>query len=241
VSPPNDHGEELARLSAAGHAGPAARPAATVILVRDAEAGAEALLLRRNSRIAFGGMWVFPGGRVDPADQVGGSDDELASARHAAAREAFEEAGLELDPQSLVPYAHWTPPPSAPRRFVTWFFVAAAPRNAQVRIDHGEIREHAWMSARRALERRDAGEIELAVPTCVTLWDLAPFPTTEAVLRHVRGREPERFETCIVKLDDGAVALWQGDAGYESQDPRLEGTRHRLWMHASGWRYERGS
>ena len=39
--------------------------AATVVLLRDGAGGLETLLLRRNSRIAFGGMWVFPGGRVD--------------------------------------------------------------------------------------------------------------------------------------------------------------------------------
>lgn len=45
------------------------RLAATVILVREAPAGAEVLLVRRHSGIAFmGGVWVFPGGRQDPAD-----------------------------------------------------------------------------------------------------------------------------------------------------------------------------
>ena len=43
-------------------------PAATVVVLRDAETGLEALMLRRNSKIAFGGMWVFPGGRVDEED-----------------------------------------------------------------------------------------------------------------------------------------------------------------------------
>ncbi len=43
-------------------------PAATVILAKDAEPGIEVLMLRRNSAIAFGGAWVFPGGRVDPED-----------------------------------------------------------------------------------------------------------------------------------------------------------------------------
>ena len=32
-------------------------PAATVILLRSAESGPETLMLRKNSKIAFGGMW----------------------------------------------------------------------------------------------------------------------------------------------------------------------------------------
>ena len=43
-------------------------PAATVVVLRDAPSGVEVLMLRKSSRIAFGGMWVFPGGRIDAAD-----------------------------------------------------------------------------------------------------------------------------------------------------------------------------
>ena len=43
-------------------------PAATVILVRDGEEGVETVLLRRDARGSFAGMWVFPGGRVDEGD-----------------------------------------------------------------------------------------------------------------------------------------------------------------------------
>ena len=45
-------------------------PAATVILLRDIDGDGkpEVLMLRKNSKIAFGGMWVFPGGRIDPED-----------------------------------------------------------------------------------------------------------------------------------------------------------------------------
>jgi hypothetical protein len=38
---------------------------------------------------------------------------------------------------------------------------------------------------------------------------------------------------------NGIVALYHGDAGYESGDADLEGARHRLWMVEGGWRYER--
>ena len=45
------------------------RPAATVIIVRDAEPQYEIFMLRRTHQAAFaGGMYVFPGGRVDEED-----------------------------------------------------------------------------------------------------------------------------------------------------------------------------
>jgi 8-oxo-dGTP pyrophosphatase MutT (NUDIX family) len=89
---------------AGGAQGTAAVAAATVILVRDGVEGAETLMLRRSSRLAFaGGMWVFPGGRVDDGDRDGLSDDdELGAARRAAVREAREEAGLDVRLDHLV-------------------------------------------------------------------------------------------------------------------------------------------
>ncbi|OWY60791.1 hypothetical protein B7486_67260, partial [cyanobacterium TDX16] len=47
-------------------------PAATVVLVRDADGGGvETLMLRKTRGISFGGLWVFPGGRVEDADWDG--------------------------------------------------------------------------------------------------------------------------------------------------------------------------
>jgi len=37
--------------------------AATDALLRDGAGGLETLMLRKNSRLAFAGMWVSPGGR----------------------------------------------------------------------------------------------------------------------------------------------------------------------------------
>lgn len=52
-------------------------PAASVILLRDDPF--EVLMLERNPDRSFApGAWVFPGGIVDPADEVLGNGDELA-------------------------------------------------------------------------------------------------------------------------------------------------------------------
>ena len=64
------------------------RPAATVMLVRDADPGIEVFMMRRTTKAAFaGGMYVFPGGAVD---------DEDSSYEMASIRECFEEAGVLL-------------------------------------------------------------------------------------------------------------------------------------------------
>jgi 8-oxo-dGTP pyrophosphatase MutT (NUDIX family) len=68
------------------------RPAATVMLLRDTVDGVEVFMLRRTNNAVFaGGMYVFPGGKVDAAD---GEGDE--GFRVAAIRECYEEAGVLL-------------------------------------------------------------------------------------------------------------------------------------------------
>jgi 8-oxo-dGTP pyrophosphatase MutT (NUDIX family) len=209
------------------------------MLVRDGAAELEVLMLRRNSKLAFGGMWVFPGGRVDPEDREGlAPDDEFGAARRAAVREAREEAGVSLELDALVPFSHWTPPAIAPRRFLTWFFLAEAPPS-EVVIDGGEIREQGWMQPADVLRRRDAQEIELAPPTWVTLYQLSSWNCVEEALAAARGRTPECFETRIVLEADHPVALWWPDVGWQDGDLEKPGRRHRLSMNEARWRYER--
>jgi 8-oxo-dGTP pyrophosphatase MutT (NUDIX family) len=218
---------------------PEAVPAATVVLLRDdPEGGVETLMVRRSSKLEFaGGMWVFPGGRVDPED-IPPDGDVIEAARRAAAREAREEADLVVDADALVPFAHWVPPPVTAKRFATWFFLGPAP-GGPVTVDMGEIRDHRWLRPADAIARRDAEEIELAPPTWLTLHRLAGYPNVAAAIADAQAREPEFFETHVARVEGGAAALWEGDAGYESLDGDAPGPRHRLWMLPTGWRYER--
>jgi 8-oxo-dGTP pyrophosphatase MutT (NUDIX family) len=215
-----------------------ASPAATVVVVRPGSSGLETLMLRRSSRGAFGGMWVFPGGRVDPEDFAGlDPQDQLGAARRAAVREAQEEAGLRIDPAALRPFAHWTPPASTPARFATWFFVAVAPEG-RVEIDGAEIHDHAWMHPAEALARRDRGEIELAPPTWVSLHRLAAFADPGEAVAGLGAGEPRVYVTRIAKLEVGMASLWAGDAGYADVDASKPGPRHRLSMVPGRWIYE---
>jgi 8-oxo-dGTP pyrophosphatase MutT (NUDIX family) len=212
-------------------------PAATVVLVRDAPQGLETLMLRKNSKLAFGGMWVFPGGRIDDADREG-AGDVVSAARRAAVREAAEEADLAVDEPTLAWISHWVPPGLAPKRYATWFFVAPAPEGT-VTIDGGEIHDSAWMRPEDALARRDAGDIELAPPTWMTLHYLGEFATVAELLADASRREPRAYQTEVARCADGIAAVWAGDAAYGGTDPDAPGPRHRLWMLDSGWRLER--
>ena len=217
-----------------------ATPAATVVLLRDGNDGVEVLMLRKNSKIAFGGMWVFPGGRIDADDHPQDGDKE-AGARNAAARETKEEAGIDVDPADFVWFAHWTPPPSAPVRFATWFFAARGSRQA-ISIDDGEIKDHQWIRPTDALARHGRGEIDLVPPTWVTLHHLSLYQPADALLRRFASQPARFYETRAVKRGDGVrVALWAGDAGYDDWDADREGARHRLVMPEAGFTFENDS
>jgi 8-oxo-dGTP pyrophosphatase MutT (NUDIX family) len=209
--------------------------AATVVLVRDGEVGLECLMLRKTKGQAFGGLWVFPGGRVEAGD-----GDGFEGVRRAAVREAREETGLLLQPSELTPFAHWFPPPEAPRRFATWFFLAALPPGAaEVIVDGGEIGDHVWTTPSSALDRHRAGEIKMVPPTWVTLHRLVDLPNAAAALADARSRDLERFSTHMADDDGVLVSVWAPDAGYESGDLSAPGPRHRLVMDPRGWRYRR--
>ncbi|MEO0003915.1 MAG: Hydroxyacylglutathione hydrolase [Pseudomonadota bacterium] len=82
-----------------------ARPAATLLLLRDGAAGLEVLLTRRAANARFApGAYVFPGGGLDEADARShalaarrpGQDDLRLTHAIAAIRESFEELGVLL-------------------------------------------------------------------------------------------------------------------------------------------------
>jgi len=84
-----------------------ARPAATVMIVRQHEGEMEVFMVVRHHKIEFmGGALVFPGGKVDAQDGdaeliahatgVDDMDDQQRITRIAAIREAFEECGVLL-------------------------------------------------------------------------------------------------------------------------------------------------
>ncbi len=228
-----------------------AAPAATVVVLRDGAAGIEALLVQRAATMKVGpGMWVFPGGRVEPADEepaghepadqptgLANPDDDprIAAAARAAVREAREEVGLHLDLDGLVLLSHWLTPDTVARRFATWFFLATAPAG-EVVVDGSETTDHRWLRPEDALAHH---EIDLLVPTWVTLHDLAPHARVADALATAAARVAPWYQSRIVTVDAGRIAMLPGDAGYETRDAAVPGARHRLSMDREPWTFER--
>jgi 8-oxo-dGTP pyrophosphatase MutT (NUDIX family) len=176
-----------------------ARPASTILLLRDGADGLEVFMVVRNRQIDFaGGAMVFPGGRVDETDAALGEPFRVA-----AIREAFEETGVLLarrgdamlgahDLPRDVPFgallaehglapatdvlrhfAHWITPADMPKRFDTHFFVAEAPREQVALHDGGEAVEGLWLDPAAAVRAGDEGRATLVFATRLNLLKLA--------------------------------------------------------------------
>jgi 8-oxo-dGTP pyrophosphatase MutT (NUDIX family) len=218
------------------------RIAATVVLVRDSESGPEVLLLKRNRALVFaGGLWVFPGGALDPQDWDGAGDDEARAARIAAAREAQEESGLLVDPELMVQVSHWTTPVAEPKRFYTWFFLALASDDAAVEIDGSEIHDHQWTNIAEAVRQHEAGEFGMLPPTVMTLRAMCGYMSAEEIMVGIAARDPQQVFPVFAKSDSIIAVLFKGDAGYASSDPAVAGARHRAVMVDSAWQYQHDS
>ncbi len=125
------------------------RDAATVILLRDGALGLEVFLVKRHGLSdVLGGAYVFPGGKLDPADLLlGAFADQSTAEMHgalgephtppatasglyvAALREAFEESGILFASNSLAAQSAWRQAPQSP--FNAW--VAAHALTLQTR------------------------------------------------------------------------------------------------------------
>jgi hypothetical protein len=142
--------------------------------------------------------------------------------------------------------SHWEPPPEAPRRYNTWFFVAGLPEGAsEVIVDGGEIGDHVWTRPEDALQAHAEEGVDLLPPTWVSLQALAGHPDVQSALAAVAARPPDRFATRMAKDEAGfLISVWAGDAAYPSSAGTplgpldTPGPRHRLYMDPAGWRYE---
>jgi 8-oxo-dGTP pyrophosphatase MutT (NUDIX family) len=167
------------------------RDAATVALIRDGAAGLEVYLMRRVRQMAFAaGMYVFPGGSVDPADldplpdenwgrrapswwgeRLGAGPAAAAALVRAAIRETREECDVDLRQAHLAPLAHWLTPEVEPRRYDTRFFLAALPEGQECRDVGSEADARLWVRPQQAFDQR----LTMLPPTAAVLADLSGF------------------------------------------------------------------
>lgn len=217
--------DSLAEHAHAWVANPAPQPAqprraATVMLLRHGAAagpdtaGLEVHLLRRVATMAFAsGMYVFPGGTVDPrdsaadigwagptvaqwADRLGVDPPTAQAVVCAAVRETFEECGVLL----------------------------AGPDQDTVLAD---VRDESWQAARRALVAREVGFAEFLAERDLVLRSDLLRPWARWITPEF---EPRRYDTYFFVAELPAAqetGLASGEADYQVWLPPAEALRRQ--------------
>jgi len=89
---------------------------------------------------------------------------------------------LVCDARELRVFSHWLTPVGSPRRYNTWFFVAAAPDGEDGTHDDNELVASAWVRPVDALAQHARGEIDLIFPTEMSLRALSRYETSRDLL-----------------------------------------------------------
>jgi 8-oxo-dGTP pyrophosphatase MutT (NUDIX family) len=131
--------------------------------------------------------------------------------------EVLTENGLLLALDELVPYAHWITPEGMPKRFDTWFFLAAAPPEQVGAHDGRESTDSIWLSPREALAGGESGRFKLPFPTTRNLIKLGKQPNVKAVLDDSRGKPIVTVMPVMTRLNGGRQLRIPLEAGYDGE------------------------
>jgi 8-oxo-dGTP pyrophosphatase MutT (NUDIX family) len=122
---------------------------------------------------------------------------------------------LALD--ALVPYAHWITPEGMPKRFDTWFFLAAAPPDQLGAHDGKESTDSIWVSAREALAGGESGRFKLPFPTTRNLIRLGKQGSVKAALEDGKGKDIVTVMPVMTRLNGGRQLRIPKEAGYDGE------------------------
>src|SRR3989440_1741753 len=96
----------------------------------------------------------------------------------------LENFGLQLDASDFTFAGRWLPPPFAPRRFDTWFFLVNCPAKQEPRVtEDSELDSGDWIAARDAYEQWQRSEIIVVPPVLHVMKTLAAGLTGDLVER----------------------------------------------------------
>ena len=146
------------------------------------------------------------------------ADRQALEARELAFTEFLARRGLVLRTDLLGAWSGWLTPVFEPRRYRTWFFVAALPEGQRTRDVSTESSSVEWRSAIGAADVVDGGDMFMLPPTYLTCLEVGRAATVADVLATAHGREVDMFTPSLVR-EDGTDLL----SIPERMRPLLEG------------------
>jgi 8-oxo-dGTP pyrophosphatase MutT (NUDIX family) len=156
---------------------------------------------------------------------LGNGGDGLHGPDTAAVRRQIEEgtlsfrdyvvrAGAAIDLTRLTLFSRWLTPSIMPKRFDTFFYLAAAPAQQFARFDGRETVDCEWIAPSEALRLAAAGERNMVVPTRLNLQLLASSDTLAAAVDAASRRSMEVVTPRVEVRDGKRYLVIDSNAGY---------------------------
>ncbi|MBI1989149.1 MAG: NUDIX domain-containing protein [Betaproteobacteria bacterium] len=119
---------------------------------------------------------------------------------------------LTLAADQLVYFSRWITPVSAPRRYDTRFFAAAAPPAQAPLHDNHETISHVWVRPGAALDRHRKDDFKMRLPTVRTLEEFAAYDSVAALMRTMRAKRD--IPAILPRISKAGARLLPGEPGY---------------------------
>lgn len=145
---------------------------------------------------------------------LGDTNVDASSSRSLSFSNLLNQGSVKLKLAEMEPFAHWVTPETMPRRFDTYFFLAA---------DDGHVEQHDgieavaanWYKPREILANWEDDKIPLMFPTRLNLMKLARSSTVAAAFQAARQSPIVRILPRL-EMNDAEVKLTiQKAAGYD--------------------------
>ena len=148
------------------------------------------------------------------------ADRAALVARDLSFAEFLDRRGLALRSDLLGAWTRWITPEFEPRRYDTWFFVAALPEGQRTRNASTEADRTVWIRPADAAASYDKGELLMMPPTIATLRQLTPYDSAAQTLPAA----PDRDHTPVLARarlgEDGEIVLaWPGHDEFTKHIP----------------------
>lgn len=147
------------------------------------------------------------------------ADREALVARELSFAEFLDRRGLVLRSDLLGAWARWITPEFEPRRYDTWFFVAALPEGQRTRNASTEADRTVWIAAGDAADGYDRGELLMMPPTVSTLRQLRPYGTAAEALKAASSQDLTPVLAQARLHGDELVLSWPGHDEFTKHIP----------------------
>jgi 8-oxo-dGTP pyrophosphatase MutT (NUDIX family) len=173
-----------------------------IAALREAYEETGILLARHTDGAPFGGD-----------ERAGAARDEVATDRRSFL-DLAGELDVKLDLDALTVFARWITPPLTPKRFDTWFYIAAAPPDQLALCDGWETVDAEWIAPGEALRLAKIGDRKVIFPTRMNLTLLAQASGASDAIERAGARTLVTVEPKLMDSPAGRVLVIPPDAGY---------------------------